>query len=185
MKVTFNRSISSMRGRLDDLVFREQHGQTVVMPFTARPDNPSEAQQNGRDRFKAAQAYAARVLADPLKRDCYRTLAAARKCPPNALLISNFLNPPVIDQVELAEFQGKANDPIRVLASDGIEVTAVTVKISRADGTAIGSDKAARDHDVWVYRCPTPVVGQGMVQIEITAQNRAGAIGRATVAATV
>jgi hypothetical protein len=185
MKVTFNRSISRISGKLDDLVFREQNGQTVAVPFSPRPDNPSPAQLDGRDRFKEAQAYAKRVLSDPLKRERYRTLAAARKCPPNALLISNFLNPPVLDHLELTDFQGRLNDPIRVLASDGIEVTAVTITVRRADGTVIESGSAARDHDVWVYRCSTSAVGEGLVQIEVAAQNRAGAIGKVSAAATV
>src|SRR5262245_38847429 len=99
-KVTFDSSIRGIRGKIDRLVYREQPGQTIVMPLAEREDDPSPAQLDHRSRFRAAQAYAATVLADPLKRACYRRLGLARKCPPNALLVSNFLNPPTIEQVD-------------------------------------------------------------------------------------
>lgn len=180
-KVTFNSSVAGVRGKVDRWIFREQNGTTVVVPFRQRPDKPSATQLDRRRRFKEAQAYAAAVLSDPLKRECYRMLGAARKCPPNALLISNFLNPPTIDHVECAGLKGQPGDSVRVIASDAIEVTGVTITLRRQDGGAIESGEATRDHDLWVYRCASACSGEMPLQIEIAARNRAGAVGTLTV----
>lgn len=175
-KVTFDSSLAGIRGKLDGFVYREHYGQTVVMPHVSRDDKPSTAQLDRRERFRAAQAYAAAVLSDPLKRDCYRKLALARKCPPNALLVSNFLNPPVIEQADFSAYQGRPDDVIRVVATDAIEVIGVTVGLRSADGTLVEIGSALRDHDIWVYRCtrahPAPLPS---LRFEVTAQNRADA----------
>lgn len=174
-KVIFNEAISGFRGRVRGFVYREHYGQTVVMPHAERKDKPSAAQRGHRARFGAAQAYAASVLADPLKRECYRKLALARKCPPNALLVSNFLNPPTIEQVDVSTYQGRAGDAIRVLAADAIEVTRVAVVVRGADGASIESGAASKDHDLWIYRCTTAHAARGPLQLEVTAHNRAEA----------
>ena len=182
-KVEFNPTISRIRGKVGGFIYRKQHGQTVVVPYYPGEvqRKPSAAQRAGRARFKDAQAYAARVMSDPLKRECYRQLAAARKTPPNALLIANFLNPPVVAQVDLGEYQGAAGSIVRVLATDPIEVVSVGVTARGIDGRVVEAGAAAKDHDVWVYRCTTALAGVA-TKLEITAENRAGAKGGTTVA---
>lgn len=173
-KVTLNKAIGGIRGKVDGFVYRDHYGQTVVMPHAVREDKPSAAQLDHRSRFRAAQAYAKAVLADPLKRDCYCRLGLARKCPPNALLVSNFLNPPTIDQVDFSAYQGRMDDVIRVLASDAIEVLRVSMVVLGSDGATLESGPATKDHDLWVYRCTTAHSGQRPLRLEITAENRAG-----------
>lgn len=183
-KVEFHSSIAGIRGRMGRLIYREQHGKTVVLgDYTedARRRKPSAAQSAGRERFKAAQAYAARVMSDPLKRECYRQLAAARKTPLNALLIANFLTPPVVAQVDLSEYHGQRGDSVRVLATDPIEVVGVNVTARKLDGSLVESGAAVKDHDLWIYRCTTALGGVAS-KLEITALNRAGAKGDTTVA---
>lgn len=180
-KVEFDKSIGAFRGKVGGLIYREQHGQTVVLSGYKRKDRPSAAQREVRARFEAAQAYAAKVLAHPLKRERYRQLAAERKRPPNTLLIANFLTPPTVERVDLAEFDGRAGDVICVLAADAIEVVGVTVAACDATGRVLESGAAKKDHDVWEYRCTTALDGTA-TKLEITAENRAGAKGIATVA---
>src|SRR5450631_172262 len=97
-KVKFNASLAQVQGKVDQWVYRQHNGQSLVAPYQKPEDNPTPAQTGNRQRFRDAQAYAKSVLADPLKRLAYRRLGAARGCPPNALLVSNFLNPPVIEE---------------------------------------------------------------------------------------
>ncbi len=179
-KVIFDSSLAGRRGKVGNLIYREQNGQTVVLPHRRRKDRPSEAQTGRRERFREAQAYAAAVLADPLKRECYRKLGAQHKCPPNALLIANFLNPPVIEQADLAAYQGQAGDILRVLATDTIEVVAVNIVVRGADGATPELGPATKDHDLWVYRCTTAPGKDTAVAFEFTAQNRAGTQATAT-----
>ena len=129
-KVELNPALAGLRGKMDGWVYRQQNGQTVAVPYwPASDDAPSAAQQGGRERFRAAQAYASKILADPLQRALYRKLGAEQKRPPNAVLISNFLTPPTIDQVELEGYAGGAGHVIRILATDAIEVVGVTLRI--------------------------------------------------------
>ena len=183
-KVEFNDSITRIRGKIGRMVYREQHGQTVIVSHRSREDRPSAAQTDRRERFREAQAYAAAVLADPLKRECYRKLAAERRCPPNALLIANFLNPPAIEQVDLSAYQGRAGDSIRVLATDAIEVVRVTLTVRDAGDTVLETGSAVKDHDLWVYGCTVTAGENARVTIEVTAVNRAGAKATASFPAT-
>src|SRR6476660_3556884 len=113
-KVTLSPSLAGIRGRVDSFVYRQQNGQTVVLPHTVPKDRPTKAQKANRNRFSEAKDYAKIVLADPLRRERYRRLAVERKCPSNALLIANFLNPPTIELVELSGFRGRTGDQIRI-----------------------------------------------------------------------
>jgi hypothetical protein len=173
-KVTLSEGLTGMSGRLGNFIFRQQNGQTVILPHREREGQPSAAQKDRRERFGEAQAYAKAVLADPVRRDLYRQLGRERHCPPNALLVSNFLNPPAIDRVELAEFQGRAGDRIRILATDPIEVVGVTVVAHGADGLALETGPAIKAHGIWDYRCTT-ALAHTAVSLEVTAENRAGA----------
>jgi hypothetical protein len=178
-KVSLNPSLAGISGRVSNFVYRQQNGQTVVLEHTERKDRPSRAQKQNRGRFTEAKDYAKRVLADPLRRECYRRLAAERKCPSNALLIANFLNPPTIEIVELDGYEGRAGDVIRVVAADAIEVVGVTLTLrSITSGTVLESGAATRDHDVWTYRCTAAAANLRDVRIEVVAANRAGAKGR-------
>src|SRR5688572_33275708 len=107
--ITLNPTISSLSGKLDGWVYRQQNGQTTVMPHRPRKQSRGTvAQKKGRDRFREAHAYASQVLADPMRREMYQKLGVARNLPPNALLISNFLTPPTIDRAETNGYNGRA-----------------------------------------------------------------------------
>ena len=177
-KAILNPTLTGIRGRLSSFVYRQQNGQTVILPHTVPKDRPSKAQKANRNRFSEAKDYAKAVLADPLRRACYRRLAAERKCPSNALLIANFLTPPTIELVELSEYQGRVGDRIRVVAQDPIEVVSVTVTLRLAStGKVLESGGATRDRDVWVYRCSAAAKKVREVRAEIAAANRVGTTG--------
>jgi hypothetical protein len=178
-KAILSPSLAGIRGRVESFVYRQQNGQTVILPHTVPKDRPSKAQKANRNRFSEAKDYAKAVLADPLRRACYRRLAAERKCPSNALLIANFLNPPTIELVDLDEYQGRVGDRVRVVAEDPIEVVSVTVTLRLAStGKVLESGDATRDHDVWVYLCSAVAENVREVRVEIAATNRAGATGK-------
>ena len=174
-KVKLSSSLSQLQGKVDQWVYRERGGHTQVFPYRKRVDRPTPAQTSNRQRFRDAQTYAAAVLADPLKSLTYRQLAAERGCPPNAILVANFLNPPMIAQLDLSAYRGLAGDSIRVLAVDAIEVASVTVAVRDADAALLETGAASKDHDLWVYRSTTSAADLATTLIEVTVQNRAGA----------
>ena len=175
-KVELNDALGSLRGKIDGWVYRRQHGQTIVSRYRApRVKGQSAAQEQTRLRFQAAQAYAAEVLADPLRRLVYQKLGADRKRPPNALLVSNFLTPPVIEAVDTSDYAGRVGDVIRIVALDPIEVTGVQVRIRIDGGATLETGAAASEHGVWNYRATVKKTAGARLEIEVTARNRAGA----------
>jgi hypothetical protein len=175
-KVELKRELGGLRGKIDGWVYRQQAGQTIVARYQApRKGKQSAAQKRTRTRFQAAQAYAAEVLADPLQRLVYQKLGADRKRPPNALLVSNFLTPPVIERIDASAYQGQVGGIIRIVAFDAIEVAAVAVTIRGADGSPIESGDTDREHGVWTYRATVDAPTNARLQIEVSARNRARA----------
>jgi hypothetical protein len=182
-KVELNEMVGGLRGKIDGWVYRKQDGQTIVTPYKApRANKQSAAQKKTRVRFRQAQAYAATVLADPLWRAVYQKLGADRKRPPNALLVANFLTPPVIDRIDLSTYRGRAGGIIRIVAFDSIEVCAVVVTIRDSRGTELEAGAATSEHGVWSYHATMTASADAELQIEVTARNRAGAEAKQSVA---
>ncbi|MEO7702232.1 MAG: hypothetical protein ABIZ04_23640 [Opitutus sp.] len=173
-KVKLNPALASIGGAIDGWVYRQQFGQTIIAAKpTVRADS-SPAQRERQEKFARATEYARDVLRDPLQRKSYQALATQRAKPVNALLIKNWLTPPTIVEVDLADFRGATGDVIRVLAHDDIEVVAVDVTVETAAKVPLLCGAARSVHGVWQYEVQQRLsVGPPMF-IRITASNRAG-----------
>lgn len=175
-------AVGKLTGKLDGWLYRQVNGRTVVQRHRGPArEGPSAAQQNQRERFRAAQQYAAEVLAHPLRRLAYQKLGRARQRPPNALLVSNFLNPPVLEMIELNGYEGGAGHLIEIVALDAIAVAEVTVRILTAAGALVEAGRAVPDHDLWTYRTTQRVPAGTSWRVEVSARNRARAEAVATV----
>ena len=91
-KVTLSPLITGIKGRFGNMVFRvSQSGETFV---TRTPDMSSvewsPAQQEQRQRFKAAIAYARAAMADPAVRAVYENKAAAGNRLPFRVAVSDY-----------------------------------------------------------------------------------------------
>jgi hypothetical protein len=91
-KVTLPPLITGIKGRLGDVVFRvSQNGNTFI---TRSPDMStvewSPAQQEHRQRFKAAIAYAKAAMADPTVRAVYKKQAADKNKRPFQMAVSDY-----------------------------------------------------------------------------------------------
>ena len=91
-KVTLPSWITGIKGRLGDVVFRvSQNGETYI---TRSPDMSavewSPAQQEHRQRFKAAIAYARAAMAHPDVRAIYEKRAAEGNRRPFQTAVSDF-----------------------------------------------------------------------------------------------
>lgn len=180
-KIELNDHVSRVSGKIDGWVYRNLNGRVVAHAYhPPEKDEPSAAQLDHRERFRAAQAYAAEILAHPLRRAVYLKLGAERKRPINALLVSNFLTPPEIETIELADYTGRAGQRIEVLATDLVAVAGVTVEIRTKDGTVIESGPATDEHGVWTYRTTKNVPAKSDWEVEVTARNRADTAAKQT-----
>jgi hypothetical protein len=183
-RITLNPTINGLSGKMDGWVYRQQNGRTSVMPHhPQKPGRPTAAQRKGRERFRAAHAYASEVLSDPLRRELYQNIGAARNQPPNALLISIFLTPPTIERIERNGYDGRAGHALKAIVTDAIEVVDVSFQLRTTAGAVLESGPAVKDHGIWLYHTTSQLPAGAECQIEITARNRARAEGKAIVAA--
>ena len=147
------------------MVFRRVRGQIVL---AQRPDvretKPSPAQQAQRERFTQAAEYARRVPADPWQRRMYERLAASFNRRVHKLLMSDFLTPPVVEEVDVSGYQRRAGDIVRVIATDDVAVTGVEIAITTTAGVRIEHGPATAVHGVWCYRAiESPPGGEPLV----------------------
>ncbi len=173
-KVGSKSPVHSVRGRLGSIVYRKHGDETIAQSRPDRRKGFSRAQKKGQSRFSEAAAYARKVLADPLQQRIYRELGSVRRQPPNALLISNFLNPPRVDLIEASGYRRKRGDLIKVLATDDIEVVGVDVRILTIDSEVLEEGPATKQHGVWIYTATTDTPARESLTLEATATDRPG-----------
>ena len=173
--ITPHPAFSGISGTNGGMVFRQLQGKVVV---AQRPDTrdlePSPAQQAQRDRFTLAAAYAREVLSHPWQRRMYERLAASRNRRVDKLLMSDFLTPPVVDEIDVSVYHRRAGDLVRIIASDDIEVTGVDVAIHTAAGALVEQGHATSVHGVWCYRTVTASPLNELVVVSAVARDRPG-----------
>lgn len=175
-KATLNSVVGGISGKSGGFVFRQLGGETFIsQAANARPGKASRAQQAQRDRFKEATWYAKRVLADPCQLEAYQALGKQLNRRADKLVTGDFLTPPVVDRIDVSNYQGGAGGVIRILATDDIEVVSVDVTVQAA-GLLIERGPAAKVHGVWCYTATTSVPAGAALTITATAKDRPGNI---------
>jgi hypothetical protein len=172
-KLTYDPGQPAITGRLGNVVYRRRSGRTEM---ASRPKAPavgwSAKQTANRDRFSLAAAYAREMLAEPLRARRYTELASARKTSVTGLLIKDYRTPPTIELIEDSAYRGQAGNPIRILATDDLEVVSVQVTLRDRQNAAIESGPAVKAHDIWTYVAQTTLPPNEPVNIEVTALDR-------------
>ena len=92
-KVTLNPIITEMHGRTGNMVFRRSRTGDIYVIKRADMSKVkwSKAQQAHRQRFKAANAYARRAMADPAVRAKYEKIAHKQNRNPFFVAVSDYL----------------------------------------------------------------------------------------------
>src|SRR5438094_7846528 len=118
-EANFHPMLQSVSGASGGLVFRRVRGKTIIAQLPAagkkRPASPAQLAQ--RKRFNAARAYAKEVLSDPLRRRVYQALAQTLNRRFDKVVETDFLTPPVVDEVDVSAYQGQPGGRVQVLAT--------------------------------------------------------------------
>jgi hypothetical protein len=174
-KVKLNPVLEQFRGKVGDLVFKKFEDEVVV---SRRPDRdglvPTPGQTAHRERFRLAALYGKAVFADPAQKAVYAGVAKARGQPVFSLTVSDFLNAPVVDEIDLSAYTGAAGEPIAIRASDDFEVAGVAVAIRDNGGAVLEQGAAAPHNGTWRYTTTTALAPGQPVVIEVTASDRPG-----------
>lgn len=146
-------TVSGQLGR--QFVIRKCRGQVIVSKRPAKRKSLSEGQQKQVSRFSEASRYAKIALADEDIKQIYAEKArkADRCMSAYTVAIADYLNGPVIRDVDLSGYRGGLQDEIRVLATDDFRVECVMIEILRDDGSLleVGMAGPAADGMEWVY----------------------------------
>jgi hypothetical protein len=176
-KTPVNTALGVVHGKIDDWVYREVEGETVIARRPRRTlREPTASQQDTRKRFREAAAYAKAVFADPIRKASYRTLAESRGVSNRRLfgfVVRDYTQPPVIDRIDVSKYARQPGNLIRVFAIDDAEVVSVKVQIKAQDGTVLEEDEAVMDGPYWRYEATTQIPPGSPVTVEAVATDRA------------
>ncbi len=178
-KTPVNTGLEAVSGQIGAWVYRVVEGQTVIAPRSkVDPNRPiTTAQQDVRERFRRAAAYAKGVFDNPVRKASYLELALRRGFSAARLfgfVVQDYSRPPVITEVNVEGYHRQPGDPIKVFATDDGELTSVTVALKAADGTVLEEGPATLVDEAWRYVATTTVPPGDPVTVEATATDRPG-----------
>jgi hypothetical protein len=176
-KVKLAPAVEAIHGHVGTMLFKRWEQQEIVGKMPDRTGIvPTANQAAQQDKFRLAAVYGKSAMADPVTKQLYADAADSRGVPVFALMVADFLNAPAVDEIDLSGYTGKAAEPIRVRASDDLEVTAVSVVIRAQSGEVLERGAAIKGADglTWTYTTTTALQAGQAVSIEVTATDKPG-----------
>jgi hypothetical protein len=148
-----NNATDRVSGKVDQFVYRNRHGKTVM---ARKPDEsrkpPTANQESAKDKFRLAALYATGVMNDPLMKAFYASKAATGQSAYN-MAFADYYDAPRIKDINIGGYSGNVGDKIKVTAVDSFKVNAVEVKITQSNGTLVEEGNAVRGSVFWEYSC--------------------------------
>ena len=151
-------------------------GVVVVRRSAERKAKPSVAQNVNRSGFAISQLYVRRVKADPELYEPYKRAARITRKRACDLALADALCPPVIRNVDMSAYTGKAGEGIHIDAVDNFAIHSVHVRLDLIDGTLIEEGVAVCDIQLalWVYVTQSILSPGTAVVVHITALDGPG-----------
>jgi hypothetical protein len=180
--IKLNPVLEQLHDKVGGLVFKKYQDRTIVTE-KAQPKQPNTpAQMAARQNFRLAALYGKTVMANPGTKAGYAAVAAAKKVPVFSLIVAGFLNPPVVDEIDLSAYTGKAGDVIKVRAHDEYKVTGVQVLVRDNNGTTLeqGAATLSGTDGSWQYTATASLPADQHVVIEVNAMDLPGHKGTKT-----
>ena len=185
MAVSYNNVITSgYSGRVGDVVFRNYNGKSVM---AKRPDCSkvikSERQLEFNDKFKRAVKYGQYVIKNPELTAYYK-----RKRPdmdPYHAAISDYLSRPVIERVDVGDYQGLPGNVVTVSVWDKWGIEGVDMVIFNALGEVLECGAAVprqfSGNTEWNYTATVENVDFKSSRILVRVKDRPGNVVEADV----
>lgn len=175
--------LASIAGQIGgQLVIRKRKGQVVISKSPSKRKSSSEAQRRQMKRFREATLYAKKALADEEIRQMYddKACKADRCLSATNVAVADYLNGPVIRDVDLSGYSGGLQDEIRVFATDDFRVESVMVEIFRDDGSLleVGMADPAADELYWVYYAQSVNVSPEGCKLVVSVSDLPGNVAR-------
>lgn len=152
------------------IVFRQSQGDTIMSKFPQfkKSIEESELSKANKLRFKSAVMYAKKALNDPELKQSYK-----KKCKPHqnayTRAVEDFLNAPVVEEIDLSAYTGEPDSYIRVYATDDFRVNRVLIRIENQQSEVVETGAAVREGntDWWRFTVtgPHPLSGNGKVAV--------------------
>lgn len=167
-----NSLINNLSGAIGNLVLVRRKGKLYVRRRPSVTPERTERQLEQQDQFKQANGYAKIVLADAQLRQPYELAAQSRSGTAQNLAVGDFLNKPVVREIDPSAYAGRSGDIIVIEAEDDFEVVEVRVVIRDREKAVVEEGAAARVDDQWRYSASKDLAAGEIVTLEATAIDR-------------
>jgi hypothetical protein len=185
-KVELVPPFTHVRGRIGPLVYRKNGNGTAMSRMPAPSTAPlTPAQQQVRDQFRAAAAYAKAVVVDAVQGPRYVAAAAEKGMKPYPFAIRDFFNEPVVQAIDASGYHGRIGDAIQVSAFDDFEVTGVRVAILDGENNPIDQGSAVLTAGYWRFTATVAIAVGEQVTLRAIATDRPGHTGTLSVPLTI
>ena len=169
--------LGNIQGTLGDIVFVHCADGRILARRRPPPRTEFTAGElRSQGGLRLGVAYVRKLKANPDAYAAYKSLARELRKRACDLAISDFLSPPDITDVDLAQYSGRAGEKLFIQAIDRTEVISVTVTIT--DGNEIlleqGTAVLGLPPATWIYTVQRDVAPGQVALIHATASDRAG-----------
>jgi len=137
--------LGRMRGKVGDLIVKRYRDKYVVTAMPTPPDKRSEKQKVQSQRFADAQHWARHATRDSPTKELYDQAVADLDRASNTVAVSDYLRPPTISKVDLADYQGQAGARLTIAVENVVPVWQVAVFIVPAKDDDAASDPERLD----------------------------------------
>jgi hypothetical protein len=168
--------ILSMKGQLGNVVVYPhpfKPGICIMRGKGSRTKGFTAAELHAQEQFKRANAYAEASQTDP----AYHAAHEVTHRTAFNLAMANFLNVPVVQDIDCSGYTGQAGETIQIQAVDDFDVSEVRVRILSLSGPELEKGSAVRQATSkagWTYLATTNIAPGQTVVVEVTALDLPG-----------
>lgn len=170
-------AVGGIQGRIGELVFYTRKGTPCIRRTPYRTSAFTGAEKENQTRFSLASKFAKAALTDPIQRQRYEKAAFGTGASAQNLAVSDYFRSPVLTEIDLSLYTGRAGEIIRVRAEEGaIGAAEVRVTIGNAVDPALDWGSATVDPDgvTWRFATQQDLPPYQALWITVTARDQPG-----------